>query len=117
MRDPGSPAGLGGRPPVTCAAWLAEPCWIVDVLWSAVKVIAAINFGLGLAAFLSWVERKQSAVLQDRIGANRADIFGFRLIGLFHIFSDAIKLLTKEDFIPPKGMRPWHDLAPAISLG
>ncbi|MFA6029014.1 MAG: complex I subunit 1 family protein [Elusimicrobiota bacterium] len=90
---------------------------LVQGAWSLVLVLFAVNFGMGMAALLSWVERKQSALLQDRIGANRASIFGFRVLGLFHIFSDAIKLLTKEDFIPPKGLRPWHDLAPAFSLG
>ena len=88
-----------------------------DALWSFVKVSGAIGFGMGLAAFLSWVERKQSAVLQDRIGANRADIFGLRLLGLFHILADPVKLLFKEDFVPPEGQRFWHDLAPALSLG
>ena len=90
---------------------------MIAVAWSFVKVFAAISFGMGLAAFLSWVERKQSAVLQDRIGANRADIFGFRALGLFHILADPLKLLVKEDFVPPRGQRLWHDLAPALSLG
>ena len=39
---------------------------------------------LNLAGFHTWVERKQSALIQDRIGANRASIFGFRALGLFH---------------------------------
>ena len=81
-----------------------------DLVWTFLKVAAAIGFGLNLAAFMSWVERKQSAVIQDRIGANRAEIFGFRALGLFHILADAIKMLVKEDFAPPKGMRLWHDL-------
>ncbi|MBI5624787.1 MAG: NADH-quinone oxidoreductase subunit H [Elusimicrobia bacterium] len=69
------------------------------------------------AAFLGWVERKQSAVMQDRIGANRADILGLRVIGLFHIIADPIKLFTKEDFVPA-GVRPaFHAMAPAVSLG
>ena len=85
--------------------------------WTAVKIAGALGFGLGLAGFLGWVERKQSAVLQDRIGANRAEIFGFRIIGLFHPIADGIKLMTKEDFVPRGVLRPFHDLAPAISLG
>ncbi|MBI5241733.1 MAG: NADH-quinone oxidoreductase subunit H [Elusimicrobia bacterium] len=85
--------------------------------WTAAKVAGALGFGLGLAGFLGWVERKQSAVLQDRIGANRADIFGWRILGLFHPVADGIKLMTKEDFIPRGVLRPFHDLAPALSLG
>lgn len=92
------------------------PAW-QGWLWSGALIFAAVNFGLGVAAFLSWVERKQSALLQDRIGANRAEIFGFRALGLFHIFSDAIKMLTKENFDPPAGLRPWHTLAPIVSMG
>ena len=89
----------------------------VEPLWSALKVFLAVNLGLAVAALLTWVERKQSAVLQDRIGANRADILGVRALGLFHIAADALKMMTKEDFVPARGLRPWHGLAPALSLG
>lgn len=92
-----------------CPAW-----W--DTAFTAAKILGAIGFGLNTAALLTWVERKQSAVIQDRIGANRASIFGFKLLGLFHILSDAIKMMTKEDFAPPKGLKPWHTLAPIISM-
>ena len=37
---------------------------------------------------LSWVERKQSAIMQDRIGANRADILGIRAMGIVHNLAD-----------------------------
>jgi len=87
------------------------------VFWSLLKVALALGYGVNLAAFLTWVERKQSAVIQDRIGANRADIFGFRALGLFHTMADALKMLTKEDFVPPQGVKLWHDLAPMVSLG
>lgn len=89
-----------------------------DMIWSAVKVGAAVfGFGLNIAGFLGWVERKQSAVMQDRIGANRADIFGFKLIGLFHPIADAVKMLTKEDLHAKAVHKPLHTLAPMISLG
>jgi NADH-quinone oxidoreductase subunit H len=69
----------------------------------------------GFAPILTWVERKQSAVMQDRIGANRADIAGIRLIGLFHPPADVIKLLTKEDVVPRGANRVLHMMAPVIA--
>lgn len=64
------------------------------------------------SSLMIWAERKQSAMMQDRIGANRADILGFRAIGLFHIISDAVKSLTKEDYIPPFTDKAIFWLAP-----
>lgn len=90
---------------------------IETLVWPFAKVAFAIGWGMNIAGFLGWVERKQSAVLQDRIGANRASIFGFRVIGLFHPIADAIKMLTKEDFVAKGTIQPLHALAPAISLG
>ncbi|MGH9319123.1 MAG: complex I subunit 1/NuoH family protein [Vicinamibacteria bacterium] len=88
-----------------------------DALWVLAKIAFALFFGLNLAGFLGWVERKQSAVMQDRVGANRASIFGLRLLGLFHPLADALKMLGKEDFVPEKAHRLFHAAAPAISLG
>ena len=71
-----------------------------------VKILFIIGVTVGFfAPVLTWVERKQSAIMQDRIGANRADIMGLRAIGLFHIMADGIKMFTKEDFIP-QGANP-----------
>jgi len=90
-----------------------------------------VLFGvLNLAGLLTWVERKQSAIMQDRIGANRAT---FALpwawaaplnwvlrklggLGLLHPLADVIKLLTKEDFVPATGNRFLHTLAPWLSV-
>src|SRR6266446_5675268 len=71
---------------------------------------------LNLAALHTWLERKQSAVIQDRIGANRASIFGWRLMGLFHPLADAIKMFTKEDIVPAGADRVLHTLAPFFSV-
>lgn len=87
-----------------------------DLLWSVFLIVCALGFGLSVSGLLGWVERKQSAVLQDRIGANRASIFGLRLLGLFHPIADALKTMTKEDFEPPFALQPWHRLAPPLSL-
>nr|NIO08032.1 NADH-quinone oxidoreductase subunit H [Deltaproteobacteria bacterium] len=58
-----------------------------------------------------------SALIQDRIGANRASVFGFAGLGLVNtLLADPIKFLTKEDFIPPGGDRLLHTLAPCLAL-
>lgn len=80
------------------------------------KVLFLFSTVMGLAAILTWMERKQSAVMQDRIGANRADIFGFRFLGLFHIIADSVKMFTKQDFVPVQGNRLLHSLAPMLAL-
>jgi NADH-quinone oxidoreductase subunit H len=69
----------------------------------------------GLAPVVTWIERKQSALMQDRIGANRADIGGLTLLGLFHPLADVLKLLTKEDFVPAGANRVLHLLAPLVA--
>jgi NADH-quinone oxidoreductase subunit H len=80
------------------------------------RVAFVMMFVLNLGGLLTWVERKQSAIMQDRIGANRASIFGLRAFGLFHPLADAIKMLTKEDFRPARADRFLFSLAPFVSV-
>ncbi len=90
---------------------------MVDLGIIAVKAILVVFMVLNLAGVLGWVERKGSALIQDRIGANRASVFGFAGLGLVNtLIADPIKFLTKEDFIPPKGDRVLHTLAPCLAL-
>ena len=89
---------------------------IVDLGIAFGRVAFVMLFVLNLGGLLTWVERKQSAIMQDRIGANRASIFGFRLMGLFHPLADAIKMLTKEDFRPARADRFLFVLAPFVSV-
>jgi NADH-quinone oxidoreductase subunit H len=65
---------------------------------------------------MTWVERKQSALMQDRIGANRAEVFGIRAIGLVHPLADAIKMFTKEDVVPHGANRFLHMICPFIAV-
>ena len=85
----------------------------------AIKLAVAFTMFFGvmnLAGLHTWIERKQSAIIQDRIGANRASIFGFRAMGLFHPIADAIKMFTKEDIVPAGADKVLHTLAPAFSV-
>ena len=88
-----------------------------DFLITTAKVLFIFGLNMGVfAPLLTWVERKQSAVMQDRIGANRADILGFSMLGLFHPIADAIKMLAKEDFIPEGANKIMHTLSPIICV-
>ncbi len=87
---------------------------LTEVLIKTLFILAVI-----LGAFtplITWIERKQSALMQDRIGANRADIAGIRVIGLFHPVADILKLITKEDVVPLGANRAMHLLAPLIAV-
>ncbi|MCK4264365.1 MAG: NADH-quinone oxidoreductase subunit H, partial [Candidatus Aminicenantes bacterium] len=81
-----------------------------------IKVVCALVWFLLITLYLTWAERKESAVIQDRIGANRASILGIRIIGLFQPFADAIKMIFKEDFTPRFSRKFLHNLAPFISF-
>ena len=85
---------------------------IIKIALAGIVFFVVLNF----AGFHTWAERKQSALIQDRIGANRADIFGFRMLGLFHGIADAIKMFTKEDIVPTGADRTLHTLAPFFSV-
>ena len=85
---------------------------------------------LNLAGMQTWLERKQSALMQDRIGANRAYftlpwfwaapinwvLRKLGSLGILNALADVLKLLTKEDFIPKEGDRFLHTLAPALAV-
>ncbi|MBI2820750.1 MAG: NADH-quinone oxidoreductase subunit H [Acidobacteria bacterium] len=87
-----------------------------DWMLAAAKVAFSLVVLLNFVMLLTWAERKQSALIQDRIGANRASIFGWTLLGLFHPLADALKMITKEDFIPAGANRVVHTVAPFVAL-
>ena len=90
---------------------------IVDVGIIAAKAFLVLFMVLNLAGVLGWIERKGSALIQDRIGANRASILGFAGLGLVNtLIADPLKFLTKEDFIPPHGDKFLHTLAPCMAF-
>jgi NADH-quinone oxidoreductase subunit H len=86
-----------------------EVAVIVKALFILIVMVA------GIAPVITWIERKQSAVMQDRIGANRADINGITVLGLLHPAADVIKLMTKEDTVPLGANKVLHLIAPIIA--
>ncbi len=99
---------------------------IQDLVVYLVFITYAISVLMGFGTILTWVERKQSAVMSDRIGANRAYIrlpfTQIKLVwwGLFHGMADGLKLLLKEDFKPKTYdwyaymVAPWVVFTPAL---
>ncbi|UFS72577.1 NADH-quinone oxidoreductase subunit H [Geomonas sp. RF6] len=81
----------------------------------------AIAFMVGLATVFTWVERKQSAIMADRIGANRAYIripftdIKLTAMGLFHGIADGTKMLLKENFTPSTYDLLCYNLAPWLA--
>jgi NADH-quinone oxidoreductase subunit H len=87
-----------------------------EMLIIFIKIVCALVWLLALTLYLTWLERKESALIQDRVGADRASIFGIRIIGLFQPFADAIKMIFKEDFVPAFSRKFLHAIAPFISF-
>jgi len=86
------------------------------VIITIIKILLVYGGVLTLTAVLTWAERKESAMIQDRIGPNRASILGVTALGLFHAIADALKLIMKEDYVPGRANKIIHTLAPVIAL-
>ena len=56
-----------------------------------------------------WLERRLLALWQDRYGPNRVGPFG-----IVQVVADMIKIVTKEDWIPPFADKPIFVIAPGI---
>ena len=87
------------------------------LLTALVKALLFVfGFALNLSAIVTWMERRQSAMMQDRIGPVRANIGRFRLFGLLHPLADALKLATKEDHIPRRANKLVFVIAPLFAV-
>jgi len=89
---------------------------VVHLLYIGYALTVLLLFG----TVLTWVERKQAAVMSDRIGANRAYVripfTQIKLVwwGLFHGMADGLKMIVKEDWKPAVYDRFAYALAPWI---
>src|SRR5476649_118727 len=82
--------------------------FIVITLIKAFVVFAVLMTTL---AYLQWVERKVIAHIQVRPGPYRVGPHG-----LLQPLADVIKLLTKEDLLPPYVNKPLYLLAPFLAI-
>ncbi len=80
---------------------------------SLIKIAIVFAIFMTTLAYLQWVERKVLAHIQSRTGPLRVGPHG-----LMQPMADVLKLLTKEDLLPPYVNRFFYLLAPfmAVSL-
>ena len=93
------------------AARRTLPDWTVPAL-SLLLIIAAIaTVAPVIMMYLTWLERKIIARMQNRFGPNRVGIYG-----LAQPLADGLKMLIKEDVVPAGADRLLHLLAPVLAV-
>ena len=105
----------------------------MELLILAAKAFIILHVALGLGAVCTWVERKGSALIQDRVGANRAGAYWYPknpllwpiapfirfagMLGLINtLLNDAVKALLKEDFVPEGTSTFMHAIGPFMGV-
>jgi NADH-quinone oxidoreductase subunit H len=76
-----------------------------------VFVVIIFAFVLAFVMGFIWFERRSMAIMQARLGPNRAGPFG-----LLQPVADALKVMLKEDIVPAKGDKIVHCLAPVVAF-
>jgi NADH-quinone oxidoreductase subunit H len=91
-----------------------------QLLWTVIKILVMVGFVVNIGALLTWYDRRGGAMMQDRIGPNRAGLkigkFELRIAGLLHTAADGLKFFTKKDFMPPKADKLLFSLAPILAF-
>ncbi len=85
------------------------PAWIQTILRLLLPITVILVLAPVGMMYLTWLERKVMARIQDRFGPNRVGPYG-----LLQPLADGIKMLTKEDLVPDGADRLCHFLAPVI---
>ncbi len=81
------------------------------LIFKIILVLAVFSVTMLIAMYSTWAERKLSAVMQDRVGPNRAGPFG-----LLQPLADGIKMFTKEEVIPSGSNRFLFIIGPGIAM-
>ena len=81
------------------------------IIESLAKIIFVIGAVLSVVPLMTWIERRGSALIQDRLGPNRVGPWG-----LLQPLADMIKFFFKEELIPQGANRTYFILAPFIAL-
>jgi NADH-quinone oxidoreductase subunit H len=102
---------LGWNPPGTVSSMAFFVGITIGNVLTLMMVVLMISGSL-----LTVAERKWSALLQNRIGANRITVGGSPLGGIPYLLADALKMLTKERAATEARTRLLFELAPVLSF-
>lgn len=80
-------------------------------LLSVIKAAVVVGVLMLTLLYLQWVERKVIAHIQVRLGPYRVGPHG-----LLQPIADTLKLLLKEDLMPPGVNKPFYLLAPFLAI-
>ncbi|QCI21476.1 NADH-quinone oxidoreductase subunit NuoH [Buchnera aphidicola (Hyadaphis tataricae)] len=84
---------------------------ILNIVFSSSKVVFVLLSVVFFAAMLSVVERRLLAIFQNRYGPNRVG-----WMGSLQLCADMIKIIFKEDWIPPFSRKFVFVLSPIIAF-
>ncbi|MCY4545638.1 MAG: NADH-quinone oxidoreductase subunit NuoH [Gemmatimonadetes bacterium] len=84
---------------------------ILEGAVALVKIGILLGVVFTTVAYLTFMERRVSAMIQDRLGPNRVGP-----LGLLQPLADGIKFMWKEEFIPASADRTLFAIAPALIL-
>jgi NADH-quinone oxidoreductase subunit H len=93
---------------VTGAGKFISGTWL-DLFSMVINMIAVLMFAPLLMMYLTWLERKLVARIQDRWGPNRVGPWG-----LLQPIADGIKMILKEDITPAYADKVLHVMAPVL---
>lgn len=82
-----------------------------EILTTLITIGIVVGAIPGVCNYLILLERKLSAWMQDRVGPNRVGP-----MGLFQPLADGLKLLLKEEVVPPHADKFLYLLAPGLSV-